>query len=302
MASITGQVFYVLKRFLRVGEDCSRARRRGERQSGIYNGNTFKFVLNKCCICALWCQQQYGIKLLIEMTQEMTNAFFQCKMLEGKSAYTLRSYRSALRWLQKGIPKAYKLRVRIIPTIPLPIRRLVLRKDRYAYSDEEVAIILKEVRKSNQLVAKALEIQFLFGLRVSECVKLRVRDFDLAKVILYIWYGKGGKDRKVTPSSGQRAFKLLTELLDGKSEMELLFPGVDVPMMCKEIRKACIANGIKAHKTHNLRHSFFVKRFDQALAEGKTDKEARKEGAELGGHGRPKVHYHYAPPRIRPRG
>lgn len=59
-------------------------------------------------------------------------------------------------------------------------------------SCEEVSQILEHLTGSNRLMA---ELMYGAGLRVGECVTLRVKDIDLSAGVLSIRDGKGGKDR-----------------------------------------------------------------------------------------------------------
>lgn len=57
---------------------------------------------------------------------------------------------------------------------------------------KEVQLVLGEMKGTNLLMAKLL---YGSGLRLMECVRLRVQDIDFEVNILYIRDGKGGKDR-----------------------------------------------------------------------------------------------------------
>ena len=61
-------------------------------------------------------------------------------------------------------------------------------------SREEVARVLAAIDRQHQLVASVL---YGAGLRLSECLTLRVRDIDFDRNIIVVRGGKGGKDRLV---------------------------------------------------------------------------------------------------------
>ena len=65
-------------------------------------------------------------------------------------------------------------------------------------SPKEVSSVLATLSGRNKLI-----IQLLYGsgLRVSECLRLRVQDVDLAGFALHIYDGKGRKDRKTLVSA-----------------------------------------------------------------------------------------------------
>lgn len=79
----------------------------------------------------------------------------------------------------------------------------------------EVRKILSQLSGRNKLI-----IQLLYGsgLRVSECLRLRVQDVDLSRFALTIHDGKGRKDRKTLLSS--KLEPQLREQIDGAREIQ----------------------------------------------------------------------------------
>lgn len=59
---------------------------------------------------------------------------------------------------------------------------------------EEMRALLKEVPEVWRL---PVELLYGSGLRLLECVRLRVQDVDVARLLLTVREGKGGKDRVV---------------------------------------------------------------------------------------------------------
>jgi len=72
--------------------------------------------------------------------------------------------------------------------------RRVQRRDRLpvVLSIEEVGAILARMEGLNRLVA---ELLYGAGLRVTECMTLRVKDLDFKTGVIHVRAGKGGKDR-----------------------------------------------------------------------------------------------------------
>jgi site-specific recombinase XerD len=71
-------------------------------------------------------------------------------------------------------------------------------RERYTPTQPEVLALLHELKNTptyNVRLAGAL--MYACGLRVSECCQLRRKDFDLERMILTVWEGKGEKDRRV---------------------------------------------------------------------------------------------------------
>lgn len=71
-------------------------------------------------------------------------------------------------------------------------------RERYTPTQPEVLAMLHELKNTptyNVRLAGAL--MYACGLRVSECCQLRIKDFDLTRMVLTVWEGKGEKDRRV---------------------------------------------------------------------------------------------------------
>lgn len=71
-------------------------------------------------------------------------------------------------------------------------------RERYTPTKEDVLAMLHELRNTptyNVRLAGAL--MYGCGLRVSECCQVRIKDFDLTRLVLTVWEGKGDKDRRV---------------------------------------------------------------------------------------------------------
>jgi len=106
------------------------------------------------------------------------------------------------------------------------------------------------------------------GLRVSEAVRLRVRDIDSSQMQLRIEQGKGKKDRYAL--LGQKNLELLREYYRVYRPEEWLFGGqkkgnwLSVNTVQKAFERAKKKAGISKHATvHTLRHSFATHLLDQ---------------------------------------
>lgn len=62
-------------------------------------------------------------------------------------------------------------------------------------TQEEVHRVLTAMQGTSVLLA---QVAYEGGLRVSELVRLRVKDVDLARIQIHILSGKGDKDRFIT--------------------------------------------------------------------------------------------------------
>jgi len=96
-------------------------------------------------------------------------------------------------------------------------------------SREEVAGLLARVAPEYWLICSLL---YGAGLRLQECLTLRVKDIDFQRRVIYIRHGKGGKDRIVMlPAPAQAALR--TQVDHSRSlwaqDRAAAIPGVEVP-------------------------------------------------------------------------
>lgn len=130
----------------------------------------------------------HGVRHPAEMGEEEVVAFLDDLILEQKvSASTQNQALCALVFLYKEVvrrplgdlgPFRYAART---PSLPVVLER------------QEVRAILELLEPPYRLMA---ELMYGSGLRVGECVALRVADIDLARRCIVVRDGKGGKDRQ----------------------------------------------------------------------------------------------------------
>lgn len=166
--------------------------------------------------------------------------------------------------LHRPWPRELEL-VRANPEFKLPV----------VLSASETRAILSKVEALDHRVC--LITIYSCGLRLSEGVKLEVRDIDSARMLIHIRGGKGNRDRYVPLP--QRTLELLREQWKSHHHPTLLFPAkgrgarTGAPTatrpMCRStlqraFRLALQASGVKkdAH-VHTLRHSYATHLLEQ---------------------------------------
>lgn len=135
----------------------------------------------------------------------------------------------------------------------------IMKKLPVVLTKEEIRRLLGAVtHEKSKLMIKLL---YASGLRISECLNLKVRDLELSQKIAWVRGGKGGKDRMVILSEG-----LVTEIASYLKkvgiEQGVIITGRNGTRMTprnahKIVAEAAKRAGItKAVSPHKLRHSF----------------------------------------------
>ena len=111
-----------------------------------------------------------------------------------------------------------------------------------------------------------LELMYGCGLRVSELINLEINDIDIYNCLIHVYYGKGGKERKVP--LGEYALYYLKLYLDCRDSLlkrtkcTKLFlnnhgVGISRQGFFKILKKLLLEKGLNPNVSpHTLRHSF----------------------------------------------
>lgn len=83
-----------------------------------------------------------------------------------------------------------------------PVRSKKQRKPPTVLTQQEVQAVLRNMEGTHRLMAQLL---YGCGLRLMECIRLRIQDIDFGKGRIFVRGGKGGKDRTVVLPESLRA-------------------------------------------------------------------------------------------------
>jgi len=193
---------------------------------------------------------EFSQKQPADVTQEDLKEYLADLLDEGQEHTSVALARSALLFFYNELLKKGFMEIKT-PKIDkkLPI---VLTKD------EVRRLIEAATHEKSKLLIKLL---YASGLRISECLNLKIEDLEMEQRIAWVRHGKGGKDRMVILSQA-----LVTELKhqflkDGVSS-GLIIRGQDNGSMSPRNAQKIVTNaarlaGINKPVTpHKLRHSF----------------------------------------------
>lgn len=143
--------------------------------------------------------------------------------------------------------------------------------------DKQLPVILsrKEINSiidaTKNIKHKAiLMVIYSGGLRISEVIKLRIRDIDSERMQIRIRQGKGHKDRQSILS--HKTLKLLREYYRHDKPNYWLFEGwnrkrYSASSIRNILKRSCAKTGIeKAVTVHSLRHSFATHLLEQGVS------------------------------------
>lgn len=158
-------------------------------------------------------------------------AFLEQLALRGHVAATTENQaRAALQFLYVGVLD------RSLGTLP---RSLVARQPQRVPNVLEPDEIVSVLAVTTGAVRFVLELLYGAGLRLSEALRLRVKDVDLRRRVLTVRDGKGAKDRRtVLPDSLLPAMEEQLRLVRRRHLRDVRVMGVNVPLPYAMDRKA----------------------------------------------------------------
>lgn len=206
---------------------------------------SYVFCLNKFLI---WCKDKEPRRI----TKQDIKGYLDCLCEKNLAASTLNLHQQALKFALENV-----LNKRFF--INLPYSKLPKRLPE-VLSQEEVVRLFRTIK--NPKHSLMVRLMYSAGLRISELVNLRVKDFDFDKGYGWVRKGKGNKDRLFVLSS-----KIRDELLDfiginGLAVDDWLFAGrmhwhLTTRTVYAVVKQASVAAGLgKRVHPHTLRHSF----------------------------------------------
>lgn len=182
-------------------------------------------------------------------TQDLRN-FLEKMADDGKSASTLNTAYSALQFYFEKI-----LRRRFFVNIP---RAKTSKKIPEVFTKEEVKKILGAIQNVKHKLM--LGLMYSSGLRVSEIVAVKIKDFDFNGKLLFVRGAKGQKDRATILS--EKVAEILEKYVQNKNPGDYVFSSGRGGKLTERIAQKVFAEALKnsgvkkCASCHSLRHSF----------------------------------------------
>jgi integrase/recombinase XerD len=205
---------------------------------------SYVFCLNKFLI---WCKDKEPRRI----TKQDIKGYLDCLCEKNLAASTLNLHQQALKFALGNV-----LNKRFF--INLPYSKLPKRLPE-VLSQEEVVRLFRAIE--NPKHSLMVRLMYSAGLRVSELVNLRVRDFEFDKGYGWVRKGKGNKDRLFVLSEliNHELLALITS--NGFAAHDWIFKGryehLTTRTVYAVVKRASVLAGLgKRVHPHTLRHSF----------------------------------------------
>ncbi|MDP2642510.1 MAG: tyrosine-type recombinase/integrase [Candidatus Peregrinibacteria bacterium] len=181
---------------------------------------------------------------------EIIKDFLKQKHLKNYAPETVNLYLNAIKFFYRDVMKCFcKIDIKFARR-PLKLPVVLAKND-----------ILKVIDSITNLKHRLMiSLAYGAGLRVSEVVKIKVKDLNISEKIIYVIQAKGNKDRiTILPE------KLISPLIDfvaGRDKNDFLFESerggrLTTRTAQKIFSNALLKSGVFADATfHSLRHSF----------------------------------------------
>ena len=191
-------------------------------------------------------------------SEDIEEYLFYLKETKG---YAPASRQRNLHTLRSFFSYCYKKEL-VLRNVALSVERIKLQqKERNYLSDEEVKLLISAIDHS--LIRLVVQVLYMTGLRISECVNLTIDDVDFNRRVIHVVSGKGNKDRLIPIS--KRLYPLLVEYREHhrpETGSLLFFCTKKTGMLSPVYVNAGIAEAVrklgwrKKGTAHVLRHSF----------------------------------------------
>ncbi len=210
-----------------------------------YSPQTIKSYLR--CLTGYFKYRKSGQKML---DVENVRQFLIKKQEKNYAPQTVNLYLNAIKFFyHKVIKSQQRIRLKFVKkTQKLPV----------VLSRKEINQVIDSTKNSKHKLM--LSLAYGSGLRVSEAVKLKVRDINLDELVIHVKFSKGKRDR-ITVFPEQLKTNI-QNLIAGKDNKDFAFESERGGMLTTHTAQKIFSNALKKAQInkpasfHSLRHSF----------------------------------------------
>lgn len=218
-------------------------------------------------------------------TKHIQNFFIEKAKYCTKS--TLKNYYYCIRKLEKMIKQELLLSIDYTSNIKIPNGTIAVLRD-IKMNEGDLQILLDECNKSSSKARSGIMLSMLFGLRVSECCKIKGKDIKLADKFIHIHDSKGKRCRNIKiETEEQRKF---CEYIKATVSGEDRICPLREDSVNQEIRRMLLKHKINIYQEsktgiHAIRKSYATKKYKDNLQQGMDETDAWDNTCDRLGHG-----------------
>lgn len=200
---------------------------------------------------------------------------------------TLKNYNYCIRKLEKMVKQELQICVDYTSNVKLPKGVVDALRD-IKMNEEDLKILLDECNKSNSKASYGIMLSILFGLRVSECCKMKGKDIKLANDYIHVHESKGKRCREIKIETEEQR-KFCEYIKATVSDEDRICP-LREDSVNQEIRRILLKHKINRYQDrktgiHSIRKAYATEEYKKNLQQSKDETEAWDTTATKLGHG-----------------
>lgn len=200
---------------------------------------------------------------------------------------TLKNYYYCIRKLEKMVKQELLLSIDYTSNIKIPNGTTAILRD-IKMNEEDLEILLYECNKSSSKARSGIMLSILFGLRVSECCKIKGKDIKLADKFIHIHDSKGKRCRNIKIETEEQR-KFCKYIKATVSDEERICP-LREDSVNQEIRRMLLKHKINRYQEsktgiHSIRKVYATEEYKKKLQQGMEEVAAWDTTATKLGHG-----------------
>lgn len=167
-------------------------------EAKIYSYAARDTIIDMSCQIAKFMKEHYpNIKYIRDIKASHLNEFLKTKVNICTDT-TIKQYKARITKLEHICNKKYNLELDWSKNIKIEKSNKATSIRTVAFTSEQVQAIRNEINKRRDCDSKKAILTFeLYGMRASEIVNLRKKDFDFDKMTIHIHKSKGGRNRDI---------------------------------------------------------------------------------------------------------
>jgi len=263
---------------------------RHNRQGSFRTKDRYYEAMKRFC---RYLADEYHLQKLSNISGKHLTAYVLKLQSTGKSASTIKTDLSAIRFFHDKMDAKYLLPSNAGFTVPLERRRFG-EEDRAWSSQEFFAFCEMCGQKGRPEYAAIAAISYYAGLRIHECFRLDTAAAEAAiRTGVLTVKGKGGRIRSVPIGPVVADVLRLWKASTPRGHKLFVPDGMPTDQAIEQLQQFIIAvRPVVSDRPithHGLRHSYAVRQYQELMAAGSSEQGAFLRVSNLLGHGRPEI-------------